>query len=208
MTTRRGQAEEVTDILVRSKRGIVTAAQLQDAIEAYQAMLPNPEYLYTKVQTFNGLIRYIYNHIIKNILPNTYNYDYELLDNIFHNIYIPLCSSYGFIPNTLLFCNLCNITEDYIYLKSNDNDTEDVTEKTNKRKNISIIKGWTREAESALRSQVADHSSIGSMFLLKSKFGYRENDVLTVQVDADAPRLDLKQISQAARAGYIAPPEE
>jgi hypothetical protein len=46
------------------------------------------------------------------------------------------------------------------------------------------------------------------MFLLKSKFGYRENDVLTVQVDADAPRLDLKQISQAARAGYITPPEE
>ncbi len=213
MTARRGpaqqiDAEEVTDILVKSKRGIITSTMIQNTIQQYQDMLPNPEYLYTKVQTFNGLIRYIYNRLIKNILPNTYNYDYELLDDIFHNVYIPLCSSYGFIPNTLLFCNLCNITEEYIYTKNNDNSNEYVTENTNKRKNINIIKGWSREAESALRSQVSDHSSIGSMFLLKSKYGYRENDVLTVQVDADTPRVDLKQISQAARIGRADPPEE
>lgn len=195
---------EIDDVIIKSEYGIITKSMLDRCISEYKSLLPNEEYLYTKVQTFNGLIRYLYNKLICHVLPDTIRHDYKLLDSIFHNIYLPLCSMYSFTPNILLFCNLCGISNNTISIHGRDIDNSD----SNNKELLLIIKSWLTEAESALVSNVSDHSSIGSMFLLKAKYQYRENDVLTLQMDSDAPKLDLRQISQAAKTGYIAPPEE
>ena len=64
--------------------------------------------------------------------------------------------------------------------------------------NYSIIrdctKRWHDTCEAALHGQVANHSSIGSMFLLKSKYGYSENNTLTLQTVDNTPRIDEKQL--------------
>lgn len=193
---------EVANILVKSDTGFITQEMLDSCIQEYINKLPMPEYIYTKAQTFNGLIRYIYNKLIYNILPKSYRHNYKLLDDIFRNIYLPLCNMYSFTPNVLLFCNLCNMSEECISLYNN---SVCSTENSNKDNIIKLIKTWTNEIESALVSNVSDHSSIGSMFLLKSKYGYRENDILTVEVSADTPRIDLKQINSIAQTG-IKPP--
>lgn len=197
---------EVDDIIIKSEYGIITRSMLDRCISEYKSLLPNEEYLYTKVQTFNGLIRYLYNKLICHVLPNTFTNDYKILNDIFFKLYIPLCNIYSFTPNVLLFCNLCNISSEQVSIYNNN--VIGNSNSANKNNIIHIIKSWTKEAESALVSNVSDHSSIGSMFLLKAKYQYRENDALTLQVESDAPKLDLKQISQAAKTGYIAPPEE
>lgn len=197
---------EIDDIIIKSKYGIITRCMLDRCINDYKSLLPNEEYLYTKAQTFNGLIRYLYNKLICHVLPNTFTNDYKILNDIFFKLYIPLCNIYSFTPNVLLFCNLCNISSEQVYIYNNNVISE--SNSANKNNIIQIIKAWTREAEAALVSNVSDHSSIGSMFLLKAKYGYRENDALTVQVNADIPRVDFKQISQAARIGHAEPPEE
>lgn len=195
---------EVTKILVKSKQGFITQEMLDRCINDYIDLLPVPDYLYSKVQTFNGLIRYIYNNLISGILPNTIRHDYKLLDTIFHNIYLPLCSIYSFTPNILLFCNLCGISNNTISVHGRDIDNSD----SNNKELILIIKSWLTEAESALVSNVSDHSSIGSMFLLKAKYQYRENDALTLQVESDVPKLDLKQIATIGQTGNIETPNK
>ena len=105
---------EVTKILVKSKQGFITQEMLDKCINDYIDLLPVPDYLYSKVQTFNGLIRYIYNNLISRILPNSYRHDYKLLDDIFRNIYLPLCNAYSFTPNILFtfgpeFIILCTL---------------------------------------------------------------------------------------------------
>lgn len=195
---------EVTKILVKSKQGFITQEMLDRCIREYIDLLPVPDYLYSKVQTFNGLIRYIYTNLISRILPNSYRHDYKLLDTIFHNIYLPLCSIYSFTPNILLFCNLCGISNNTISVHGRDIDNSD----SNNKELILIIKSWLTEAESALVSNVSDHSSIGSMFLLKAKYQYRENDALTLQVESDVPKLDLKQIATIGQTGNIETPNK
>lgn len=196
---------EIDNILVKSKQGFITKTMLDNCINDYINLLPVPEYLYTKVQTFNGLIRYIYNNLISGILPNSYRHDYKLLDDIFRNIYLPLCNAYSFTPNILLFCNLSGISEECISLYNN---SVCSNENSNKDNIIKLIKTWSNEIESALVSNVSDHSSIGSMFLLKARYNYRENDALTLQVESDVPKLDLKQIATIGQTGVTSMPDK
>lgn len=196
---------EIDNILVKSKQGFITQTMLDNCINDYIDLLPVPEYLYSKVQTFNGLIRYIYNNLISGILPNSYRHDYKLLDDIFRNIYLPLCNAYSFTPNILLFCNLSGISEECISLYNN---SVCSNENSNKDNTIKLIKTWSNEIESALVSNVSDHSSIGSMFLLKARYNYRENDTLTLQVESDVPKLDLKQIATIGQTGKLETPNK
>ena len=104
-----------------------------------------------------------------------------------------------------MFCNLCSISEECISLYNNSVCSK---ENSNKDNIIKLIKTWSNEIESALVSNVSDHSSIGSMFLLKARYNYRENDALTLQVESDVPKLDLKQITAMAQTGIAQTPKE
>ena len=203
----------INDILISTKHGIVTQSDIDTAIEDYKSKLPVPEYLYTKVQTFNGLLWYIRDHVLNTILTRNRRPDYVVLDTIFYKIYIPLCSTYGFIPNIILFSNLCNINHDMlsynrnVLLPSMDNgntiDNDDNDELSNN--NYSIItectKRWYATCEAALRSQVTDHNSIGSMFMLKAKYQYSDQPQTQLSISIETPKIDEKQLVRLADSG-------
>lgn len=203
----------INDILISTKHGIVTQLDIDTAIEDYKSKLPIPEYLYTKVQTFNGLLWYIRDHVLNTILTRNRRPDYVVLDTIFYKIYIPLCSTYGFIPNIILFSNLCNINHDMlsynrnVLLPSMDNgntiDNDDNDELSNN--NYSIItectKRWYATCEAALRSQVTDHNSIGSMFMLKAKYQYSDQPQTQLSISIETPKIDEKQLVRLADSG-------
>lgn len=190
----------INDIVLTSEQGIVTWLDIENAIEDYKSRLPVPENLYTKIQTFDGMIRYVYTTVINKVVLRSNRIDYSLLNDVFYKIYLPLCNIYGFIPSIALFSNMIGVSHSTL---SNANNSNSVY-KTNVVNGNSDVynfneydrysKAWTATCEAALSGQVANHNSIGSMFLLKAKYGYSENNTLTVQTADNVPKIDEKQL--------------
>lgn len=188
----------ITDILVRTDKGFIVWSDIETAIEEYKLKLPNPEYLNTKSITFEGLIRYIHTKVIRPIIPESNRNDYVLLDNIFNNIYVPLCNIYGFQPNIILFCLLCNVSDNNINAIGQGRTV--TGDRIGNSEASNYVQKWRAACESGLYSNVSNHSSIGSMFLLKSVYGYREDQTIRIETDSNAPRIDTKQLQTLAQS--------
>ena len=188
---------ETTQILAQSDKGSIAWDDIENAINIYKLKLPNPDFLYTKSITFEGLIRFLYTSVIQPIIPDSKYHDYELLDNIFNNIYVPLCSLFGFQLNILLFCLLTNIDFNNINCAAQGRTTSGDVRAN--RQAVSYVQKWKAACESGLFSNVSNHSSIGSMFLLKSVYGYQEQQTIRIETDSSAPRLDTKQLQTLAQ---------
>ncbi len=184
----------VDDILVESDIGFITSQDIEKSINDFESSLNDPGILYINGhKSFNLLLRYIYKHNIKHILPNTYNNDYELLDQIFINIYINLCYRYNRIPSISCFCiNLVFIDYGNVYdLKIGTyRSTGDKVNINTKR----IVEKWTRICDGELIDNVTHTGNIGAMFVAKTR-GFREEPQTIVMIDTHAPRIDAKQIS-------------
>ena len=198
--------ENITDVLVSTERGFITWSDIQYSIERYKTILPNPDLLYTKSITFQGLIRHIYATVIKPIMPIDSNrLDYDLLDRVFYNIYIPLCGVFGFQPNILLFANITGI--EYGGVTKLGQGHTSAGRPTGNPEASALIQKWHQSCEAGLYSAVSDQSSIGSMFLLKSVYGYREEQTIRIETDGAAPTLDTKQISTGLQSDLPMLPE-
>lgn len=139
-----------------------------------------------KSTVFSGMLNYIYQNKLKYIIPNTYNNDYKLLDMIFDNVYINLCSKYNIVPNIIQFTVLCRIDVSMLTEMKNGvyKDGSRVNQDTSK-----TVKKWYSVCESMLLSKATNESSIGSIFALKANYGYRDNDqpqVIQVQAGTNA----------------------
>lgn len=143
----------------------------------YINSLPDPNNIY-KSTVFSGLLDYIYKRLLKNVIVNNtgYNnssYDYNVLDDIFSEIYIPLTTKYNINPTVLQYAT-CLIHVD----NTNLSDVKNGTYRSNGAKvnpnSTQIVKKWYSRCEAGLLSRVANEQSIGSMFILKSKYGYQE----------------------------------
>ena len=196
----------INDIVLTSEHGIVTWLDIENAIEDYKSKLPVPENLYTKIQTFDGMIRYVYTTVINKVILRSNRIDYSLLNDVFYKIYLPLCNIYGFIPSIALFSNMIGVSHSTLSNANNSNTVykTNVVNGDNDVYNFNeydrYSKAWTATCEAALSGQVANHNSIGSMFLLKAKYGYSENNTLTVQTADNVPKIDEKQLVQIASA--------
>lgn len=126
-----------------------------------------------KSTVFSGMLNYIYLNKLKFIIPNTYNNDYKLLDCIFDNVYINLCTRFNICPNILQFTVLCHISNDFLtQVKSGIYDDGSKVNNDTSR----TVKKWYSVCESMLLSKATNESSIGSIFALKANYGYRDND--------------------------------
>jgi len=197
--TRTAAPTQPERILVQSQTGIVTDRDLKRVCEEYMDQLPNPELIYSKVQCFDGLLNYIYRVLLSYVLGDSYYNDYDILDRIFYDIYVPLCNSYGYIPNVLQFCIVTKIDNSNIsrlnnkYIDNIDSNSLDDKEKVIYKRS-QTVKGWYKYLESCLSSSVANNNSIGSMFLLKAKYGYQETQGIQVQTIDQSPRLSLDEL--------------
>ena len=188
----------VEDILISTDKGVITESDLDRVITEYMDKLPNTEMIYKNVQCFNGLIRFIGNRLVKNILPNTRLHNYKLYDSIWDNIYLYVCNLYGYIPNIQLFCtSLIYINPNNVY-GINENNTINYNGQVVNKDRLDVIKKWQTDRESALSSQCEQHSSIGAMFILKSKFGYSETATVRIESADSSPRLSVDELAQIA----------
>lgn len=170
-------------------------SKVQELTEEYMQQLPDPEALYkNNKMMFNGLIKYIYLHYFKKNKPNYA--DADALEAIW-DTYTSLCYSFNKKPSimnfsiysgidcTVMFEWMNNTNRIYIYYDDNNNIINNVGRwklehpGREPRRELSgrhslLMAKMRRETESALADGCAEQNSVGCMFLLKSKYGYRE----------------------------------
>ena len=190
---------EIDEILIDCDMGIVTKKDIEISIKSYTDSLHNPDDIYNnKPMIFNGLLEYIYRHNIKTLIPkNTVRYNWELLDDIFVNIYINLCYMFNYVPMVSTFCNhLVHIDVSYIYSIKDGirlNDGVRVTDSI-----VKYIKNWLSYCDGDLFNHIAQNNSVGGMFVAKVR-GYSDTPQVAPAITVNlTPNIDEKQLKTIA----------
>lgn len=159
----------------------------------YIQSLPDETLIY-KSTVFSGMLNYLYRNKIKYIIEqyrndnglNHYNNNYELLDSIFYNIYIDICTRFNIVPSIIQFSVFVNVDNGTL------SDIRNGIYRDNgckvKPATCQTVKKWYATCESMLLSKATNENSIGSIFALKSNFGY-------VDQQQTPPQLDIIQQS-------------
>lgn len=161
--------------------------------------LIDPEKIYN-TSVFSGMLNFIYKRLVKNIVSadkakrnNNYN-NYVLLDYLF-DIYKSLCSKYSQCPTILQFC-----TE---FVDIDNKHLTDVKQGTYRHDgskvnpdSTRIVKKWFDTCESRLASRTLETNSIGSMFVLKSKYGWQEAKQQIEIVNGSGTQATPEQIAE------------
>lgn len=141
--------------------------------DEYINNLPNPEIIY-KSAGFCGLLEYIYSRKLKHVVINKpgKGYDFTVLDNIFYNIYLPLCYRYNITPTVIQFTALARI--DNTHLGDIKNGVYSSNGSRVNPAHMRTVKNWFNACESALLGRAVNDNGIGAIFALKANYGYRE----------------------------------
>lgn len=163
-------------------------SDIKSMTDEYILTLPNPDMIY-KASVFTGLLEYIYKHSIKDIIikakqnNSNYYHDYELLDNIFNNIYVPLCRVYNITPKILTFCAVTGLDNSRLTDLRNGiyrNDGSKVNNNTNQ-----IVKKWYNTCEAGLFEKAVEENGIGSIFGLKAGYGWQESNTVRIETASE-----------------------
>lgn len=186
----------VEDKLIEYNGLIITNYDLELCMDNYIATLYNPDDIYNKTtKAFNGLLLYIYNHLIKYIIPDTWNNDYNLYNDIFYKLYIPLSYRYNRVCSINLFCILIGVDYNYFYdIKTGTYKNTGIIVNPN---NVNIIKNWINYCNSELIEDVVTTNGIGSMFRAKVH-GFREDNTTNVNITVNMPSIGEKQLASLA----------
>ena len=158
------------DLMLVNKGDIdIYGSDLDVVCEMYLSRLKDPELIYKSSNTFLGLLSYVRRTVLKPIINFTRyekaKYDYELLNDIYNNIYVRLCSDYDKTPIIMTFCEyLVDIDSEYI------NDIHTGRQKASPTA-AAFVKKWYSDSRGANLSKVVDNNSIGAMFNLKANHG-------------------------------------
>lgn len=172
----------VETALVKANDISVYESDIVNVMDNYIASLPDANMIY-KSAVFTGLLDSIYKRLLKPVITNDYGvnnrqYDYKVLNDIFYNIYIPLCYRFDITPTVIAFCVLCNISNKAISGIHNHGFYSD--NKVNKTI-TGIIEKWYQVCESGLLNRAISSNSIGSIFALKSVYQYSDNQTIRIE---------------------------
>ena len=201
----RVEAQTVDQNLIEHNGVVISSYDLDRCIDNYVSTLKNPDDINNKnTKAFNGLLLYIYRNLIRYILPNSYNNDYELLDIIFHDIYINLCYMYNHTPTISNFCILTGLKYSVFYDIKNGvyRANNGVVNDKHKR----IIQNWIDICNGELLDNIIHTNSIGSMFLAKVH-GFREDNITQVNLTVNVPTISEKQLNAIAGSDYPTLPD-
>lgn len=183
--------------------------------DEYINALSDPALIY-KTMTFNGLLHYIYMKVFKykdntvryNNKRSVIDYNNTYIINDLINIYVDLCFKYNHIPTILGFSMFTGIDNTTIndWLNSNtrvNNDVVEVMEKGKPLTHFQTAKRLKDICEHALLSNTAENNSIGSIFILKSNYGYTDQPQPQALPDRKEPLPPIEDIEQR----YLKPPK-
>lgn len=204
---------EVENVLVSANGKFLTWADIETSCHEFEISVRNPDQLYDgKSMIFNQLLRHLRTYIFSIIsiryvkLDNTesdYYYNYDVLDSIFYNIYLPICYKYNRVPSVSNYCiHLIDISIQGIYnirtglnynINSNNN---------NDSKLQQYVMKWEEACNSDLIDFIVQTSSIGGIFRAKTK-GFREEQVLRIETSATTPTVNPMQIQSALQSEVV-----
>ena len=183
----------------------IYADDIEQLCEEYINSLPVPEMVF-KSAGFSGMLDYIYKNTLKPVIDGSSanSYNYSVLDNIFYNIYLPLCYRYGLCPTVIQFCTLVNISN------TNVTDVKNGVYRSNGAKanitNTQTVKKWYQVCESATVGKALNESSVGAMFIAKAVYNYNDQAPQQIQLTTAATLESPEQI--AARHASAQLPEK
>lgn len=194
----------IDNIILSTGNIEVYQSEIQQLCDEYIASLPDESMIY-KSTVFSGMLSYIYRNKLKYIIYkskeqnniNTYNNDYELLNDIFNSVFITLCTRFNILPTVLQFCVLCDLPRDMITdLKQGiyRHDGSKVNTRT-----CQIVKNWFNTCESMTLSRAANESSIGSIFVSKALYGYSDTPVQQLEIIDNRQSETPQQIAERFR---------
>lgn len=151
----------------------------------YESQYDDIEERINKPMFFTGLIVYINRHLFQNITDRAYNNDYNGLNKIFFDCFLPLCSKYNRTVTLQNFCIMTGISNDTLsqILSGNYKDGSKVNQET-----FRTVKKWKDTAETALIDSGMAGNPVFSIFALKAGHGWRETA-------PEPPQLDIIQQS-------------
>lgn len=137
----------------------------------YESQYDDIEERINKPMFFTGLIVYINRHLFQNITDRTFNNDYEGLNKIFFDCFLPLCSKYNKTVTLQNFCIMTGISNDTVsqILSGTYKDGSKVNADT-----FRTVKKWKDTAETALIDSGMSGNPVFSIFALKAGHGWRE----------------------------------
>lgn len=194
------------DLLVVSLNDIeIYQSEIDVLCEDYISALPDPAMIY-KSMTFKGLLNYIYRFYLRDIIEtdkhnrHSNNSNYDLLDAIFNNVYLPLCAKYSIVPTVLSFCVFVNISHGVISDFKNGVHHVDKA-KANEKTRATVLK-WYTLAESSLADKAFNENGIGAIFGLKAAHGWSDQPQemrLTIEQQSATPEQIAARYSEAAK---------
>lgn len=161
--------------------------------EYINTRLKNPDDI-NNTASFFGLLNYLYTHKFKFVVTRESNrLNYQQLDDIFNNIYIPLCSNYGKTITLQNFCVMVGIDNTYLseimsgtYKNGGGTITPAVSQ---------TVKRWRKACESALYARAIETNSIGSIFGLKAAHGWKE-EPQRIEITNGSQEMSVEQIAE------------
>lgn len=165
--------------------------------EDYIKSLANEDDIY-KVSTFKGMLKHIFKHVFKakksektlyQLKTNIDTSDIDTINEIW-DIYTSLCYKYNHNPSLLGFSLLTGINDDTFH-----------SWKVGEVRNASSVhsdsvKRWLKECELALADRTSEQNSVGSMFLLKSCYGYSEQQTVNIVDQTGLPKESRAEIAK------------
>lgn len=197
-----GENMDILEPLINKGDVIIYQTDIDETIEDYISLLPNKDMI-LKPSCFHGLLEYIYKRYLKGIIKTDnglYN-DYNILNNIFYNIYVPLCYRFNISPTIISFCaNMVHI--DYSYIRDI-KDGKKRNEYNIKQNIVNIIKGWYNISESTLLQKTIDSNSIGSIFVLKSMYQYSDNQPIQIEYKNTESHKSIDEIKEKYSNAFL-----
>lgn len=198
---------DVLKPLVSKDSVYIYQLDIDNAVNEYISLLDNSELIY-KPSCFHGLLEHIYKKYLKDIikLDNGLYNDYRVLNDIFYNIYVPLCYKYNMSPTLISFCvNMVHI--DYSYIRDI-KDGKKRNEYNIKQDVTKIVNQWSNVSESTLLQKTIDSNSIGSIFGLKSLYHYSDNQPQVVSITTSQSHQTVDEIRQKYASAFLPSKEE
>jgi len=145
-----------------------------------------------KSMFFTGLVVYLNRHLFKNITGLKYNNDYNALNDLFYDCFVPLCSKYNKTVTLQNFCLMTGIDNSLLsqILSGSYNDGSKVKTET-----FQTVKKWKDTAESALIESGMSGNPVFSIFALKAGHAWKDNSQETTATEL-AAQSTPEQIQQ------------
>lgn len=181
------------DNIITSYNGIdIYTSDINMLCSEYESQYDNIDDIKYKSVFFTGLVVYINRHLFKNITDRSFNNDYNALNTIFYDCYIPLCMRYQKTPTLQSFCVMTGIDNGLLslILSGTYNDGSKVKPET-----LETVKKWKCTCESALVDNGMTGNPVFSIFALKANHGWKETPT-ELQIVSNGTQSTPEQIAE------------